>query len=162
MTPTPTTNATLSFRVSGFTTLSEGLDYAAQGRTGCNFFTARGELQQVLPYRELRRNARDLAARLAGLGLARASRVAIIAETSPEFLEFFFACQYAGLIPVPLPLSVNFGGREAYEERLRGMLRTAGARVAVASEDLVAALRAAAAGTAADLVGTPDDLSGAV
>ena len=158
MTPTPTTNATLLFRVSGFTTLSEGLDYAAQGRTGCNFFTARGELQQVLPYRELRRNARDLAARLAGLGLARASRVAIIAETSPEFLEFFFACQYAGLIPVPLPLSVNFGGREAYEERLRGMLRTAGARVAVASEDFVAALRAAAAGTAADLVGTPDDL----
>ena len=36
------------------------------------------------------------------------------------------------------------------------MLRTAEARVAIASEDLVAALRAAA-GTAADLVGTPDD-----
>jgi fatty-acyl-CoA synthase len=156
MTPTPTTNATLPFRVRGFTTLSEGLDYAAQGRTGCNFFTARGELQQVLPYHELRRRARDVAARLAGLDLARGSRVAIIAETSPEFLEFFFACQYAGLIPVPLPLSVNFGGREAYEERLRGMLRTAEARVAIAAPDLVATLRAAAAGTAADLVDAPD------
>jgi fatty-acyl-CoA synthase len=132
------------------------LDYAAQGRTGCNFFTARGELQQVLPYHELRRRARDVAARLAGLDLARGSRVAIIAETSPEFLEFFFACQYAGLIPVPLPLSVNFGGREAYEERLRGMLRTAEARVAIAAPDLVATLRAAAAGTAADLVDAPD------
>jgi fatty-acyl-CoA synthase len=156
MTPTPTTNATLPFRVSGFATLSEGLDYAAQGRTGCNFFTARGELQHVLPYRELRRRARDVAARLAKLDLARGSRVAIIAETSPEFLEFFFGCQYAGLIPVPLPLSVNFGGREAYEERLRGMLRTAEARVAIAAPDLVATLRAAAAGTAADLVDTPD------
>src|SRR5690606_5033188 len=106
MTPTPTTNATLPFRVSGFATLAEGLDYAARGRTGCNFFSARGELQQVLPYRELRERARDLAARLAGLDLARGSRVALIAETSPEFLEFFFACQYAGLIPVPLPLAV--------------------------------------------------------
>ena len=74
--------------------------------------------------------------------------MAIIAETSPEFLEFFFACQYAGLIPVPLPLSVNFGGREAYEERLRGMLGTAQARVAIASEELIATLRSAAAGTA--------------
>jgi fatty-acyl-CoA synthase len=156
MTPTPTTNLTLPFRVSGFATLSEGLDYAAQGRTGCNFFTARGELQQVLPYRELRRRAGDLAARLAGLDLARGSRVAIIAETSPDFLEFFFACQYAGLIPVPLPLSINFGGREAYEERLRGMLRTAEARLAIAAQDLVGTLRAAAAGTAADLVDTPD------
>ncbi|HLT00670.1 MAG TPA: fatty acyl-AMP ligase [Geminicoccaceae bacterium] len=156
MTPTPTTNATLPFRVSGFATLAEGLDYAARGRTGCNFFSARGELQQVLPYRELRERARDLAARLAGLDLARGSRVALIAETSPEFLEFFFACQYAGLIPVPLPLAVNFGGRDAYVERLRRMLQTAEARVAIASADLVATLRAAAAGTAADLVGTPD------
>ena len=28
---------------------------------------------------------------------------------------FLFGCQYAGLVPVPLPLSVNFGGRAAYE-----------------------------------------------
>ena len=66
MTPTPTTNETLPFRVRGFVTLAEGLDYAAQGRTGCNFFSARGELEQVLPYKELRRRARDLAARLGG------------------------------------------------------------------------------------------------
>ena len=156
MTPTPTTNGTLPFRVSGFATLSEGLDYAAQGRTGCNFYRPRRAAAGSAISRAAQ--ARPGTGRaIGGLGLARGSRVAIIAETSPEFLEFFFACQYAGLIPVPLPLSVNFGGREAYEERLRGMLRTAQARVAIASEDLVAALRAAAAGTAADLVGTPDD-----
>jgi fatty-acyl-CoA synthase len=158
MTPTPTTNAKLPFRLSGFATLSEGLDYAARGETGCNFFSARGELQQVLPYRELRARALNVAARLAGLECARGSRVAIIADTSPEFLELFFACQYAGLIPVPLPLCVNFGGREAYEERLRGMLGTARARVAVASEELIATLRSAAIGTGVDLVGTPDEL----
>jgi fatty-acyl-CoA synthase len=160
MTPTPTTNARLPFRLSGFATLSEGLDYAARGETGCNFFSARGDLEQVLPHRELRWRAQDLAARLAGLEFARGSRVAIIAETSPEFLEFFFACQYAGMIPVPLPLSVNFGGREAYQERLRGMLRTAQARIAVASEELIGTLRSAAAGTGVHLVGTPDEFRG--
>jgi fatty-acyl-CoA synthase len=160
MTPTPTTNARLPFRLSGFTTLSEGLDYAARGETGCNFFSARGELDLVLPYRELRWRAQDLAARLAGLDFARGSRVGIVAETSPEFLEVFFACQYAGLIPVPLPLSVNFGGREAYEQRLKGMLRTAQARAAVASEQLIATLRSAAAGTGVNLVGTPEELRG--
>jgi hypothetical protein len=54
MTATPTTNATLPFRASGFRTLTQGLDYAAQGETGCNFFSVRGELAQVLPYRGLR------------------------------------------------------------------------------------------------------------
>jgi fatty-acyl-CoA synthase len=157
MTPTPTTNARLPFRLSGFATLAEGLDYAARGETGCNFFSARGELEQVLPYRELRWRAEDFAARLAGLGFSRGSRVAIVAETSPAFLEFFFACQYAGLIPVPLPLSVNFGGREAYEERLNGMLRTAQVRVAVASDELITTLRSAAAGTGVDLVAAPDE-----
>ena len=160
MTPTPTSNATLPFRVRGLATLAEGLDYAAQGETGCNFFSARGQLEQVLPYRELRERARDLAVRLTGLGLARGSRAAIIAESSPEFLEFFFACQYAGLIPVPLPLSVNFGGREAYEGRLRGMLRTAQASIAVSSEELIETLRAAAADAGVALVGTSEEFRG--
>lgn len=158
MTPTPTTDPGLPFRLRGFAALTEGLDYAARGQTGCNFFSARGDLEQALPYRELRAQARDLASRLAGLGFARGTRMAIIAETSPEFLVAFFACQYAGLVPVPLPLSVNFGGREAYEERLAGMLRTAGARIAVASADLVATLRTAAVGTEASLVVTHDEL----
>jgi fatty-acyl-CoA synthase len=158
MTPTPTTNLRLPFRLSGFRTLTEGLDYAARGETGCNFFSARGELERVVSYCALRAHATDLARRLAGLGFARGSRVALIAETSPEFLMLFFACQYAGLIPVPLPLSVNFGGREAYEERLRGMLRTAQARVAIAPEELVGTLRNAASGSGVDLVGTPAEV----
>jgi fatty-acyl-CoA synthase len=94
-----------------------------------------------------------------GLGFARGSRVALVAETTPEFLELFFACQYAGLIPVPLPLSVNFGGREAYQERLEGMLRTAQARAAIASQELVGVLRAAASGLGVDLIGSPEEFA---
>ena len=153
--PTPTVNPTLPFRVSGFETLAAGLDYAARGETGCNFFSARGELEQALSYREIRARAIELALRLTAARLPRGARVAIVAETRPDFLIFFFGCQYAGLIPVPLPLSVNFGGREAYEERLSGMLRTAGALAAMASDELIGTLRRAAEGTPASMVGTP-------
>ena len=40
--------------------------------------------------------------------------MALVAETQPEFVIGFFACQFAGLIPAPLPLPAAFGGRDAY------------------------------------------------
>jgi fatty-acyl-CoA synthase len=160
MIPTPTTNAKLPFRVHGFDNLAAGLDFAAKGETGCNFFSARGQLEQTLTYRDLRERAVDLALRLRTLGLARGARAAIVAETSPEFLVFFFACQYAGLVPVPLPLSVNFGGREAYEERLSGMIGTAQAEIAVASVELFGTLRNACALTPDTMVGTHEEFCG--
>ncbi len=145
--PTPTTNRSLPFRVDGFATLVDGLDYAARGETGFNFHSPRGELRTVLPYAELRDNARRLAERLPRTGLVRGDRIAIIAETGPDFVTAFFACQYAGLIPVPLPLAVNFGGREAYAERLHGMLTAADVRLAIASSELLPLLCEAATGT---------------
>ena len=154
---TPSTNLKLPFRVKGFDTLVAGLDYAASGDTGCNFFSARGELAHGVTYREIRERAVDLAQRLDALGFTRGTRVAMISETPPDFVVAFFACQYAGLIPVPLPLSVNFGGRDAYVERLRGMLLAAGARIAIASDDLLALLQEAAAGTTVKVSGSLDD-----
>lgn len=159
MSPTPSTNSTLPYRAGGFESLAAGLDYAAEGQTGCNFFSPRGELERTLSYRELRELALDQALRLRGLGLPRGTRIAIVADTTPEFLICFFSCQYAGLVPVPLPLSVNFGGRSAYEERLSGMIQTARARVAIASADLIEPLRNAAAGSTANLVGTHAEIS---
>jgi fatty-acyl-CoA synthase len=155
---TPSANRRLPFRVDGYATLTEGLDYTARGETGANFFSPRGDLAHVLPYRELRERAQDLAIRLRASRLRRGDRVGLIAETTPDFLIVFFACQYAGLVPVPLPLSINFGGRQAYAERLRGMLLAAGARAAVASEELIETLKVAAAPTAASLVATPAEL----
>jgi fatty-acyl-CoA synthase len=158
MSPTPSTNWKLPGRTGGFESLAAGLDYAARGQTGCNFFSARGDLEQTLPYRELRERAMDQALRFHRLGLPRGTRVAIVADTTPDFLICFFGCQYAGLVPVPLPLSVNFGGRAAYEQRLGGMIRTARARVAIASSDLIEPLRNAAANSSASLVGTHDEI----
>ncbi len=156
--PTPSANSDLPFQVGGFATLSEGLDYAAQGDTGFNFFSTRGELERALPYRELRERARSLASRLLMAGLQRGDRVGVIAETTPDFLIVFFACQYAGVVPVPLPVCVNFGGQSAYIERLRSMLESADARAAIGAQELIATLTAASAGTSVDVVATVDAL----
>jgi len=152
---TASTNSNLSFRIADFETLIDGLEYAAAGSTGCNFFSPRGELQEALTYREIRDRAVALAQRLVRAGIERGSRVALVAETSPDFLIFFYGCQYAGLIPVPLPLTIHLGGHEAYVERLRTMIAKAGAVVAVAPADMLHYLQEAAVGLR--MVGTPAD-----
>ena len=110
---TPTLH-TLPFRAADFATLAEALDYAAQGETGANFYSGRGQLYAAMPYSVLREESRVLGRKLLGMGLQKGDRVALVAETNPDFLRFFFACQYAGLIPVALPASVNLGGHTVY------------------------------------------------
>ena len=156
---TPTVNRALPFRTGGFRTLVEGLDYAARGETGMNFYNGRGELERVLSYRELRERAGEVAPRLSGLGLARLERVAIVAETGPEFLLAFMACQLAGLVPVPLPLALSLGTHRTHVERLRGMLESSRARVAIASEAYRDQLVEAAVGTRVAWVGTHAELA---
>ena len=102
MIPTQT-NQSLAVKITGYNNLVDVLEYAAQGDTGYNFYDGRGHLSTVLPYSELRDEAMVLARRLLGLGCERGARVGIIAETEPMFHRFFFACQYAGLIPIALP-----------------------------------------------------------
>jgi fatty-acyl-CoA synthase len=154
---TATSNSVLPLRVGAFETIWEGLDYAARGETGCNFFSSRGAPGRSLTYADIRSEAIDLALRLSSLKLPRGSRFAIVAETTPHFLTFFHACQYVGLIPVPLPLSINLGGHEAHVARLRSMLSAARPAAAVASEDLLPSLIEATAGLGVELAGTPDD-----
>lgn len=155
---TPTTNPALSLRLGAFATLAEGLDYAARGITGFNFFSPRGEPLESIPYAELWERARDLATRLAG-GFQRRERIALVAETSVDFVIAFFACQYAGLIPVPLPLSMHIGGREAYVRHLHGMLKVSDARLVLAPPDLVATLTEASHGTGVTAVVTSADFA---
>jgi fatty-acyl-CoA synthase len=145
----------LPLRRADFACLADALDYAALGTTGANFYSGRGKLTAVLPYRALREKALMLARRLLSLSLERGARVAIVAETNPDFLRFFFACQYAGLVPVALPAAVNLGGHDAYVVRLRGLLLGCGASVAMASSQFQRFLREAAEGVDLAFVGTP-------
>jgi fatty-acyl-CoA synthase len=156
---TPTINAQAQ-RLADFDTLIEALEYAAKGTTGYNFHDARGNLRSVLPYRVLRQNAHLSAQRLSGFGLPRGSRVAIIADTSPEFIELFFACRYAGLVPFAMPVPVNLGSHAIYVQQLRAMLNSGQASIALANLDYVNFLEEAAKETEyIKWVGTPDQLS---
>jgi len=155
MEATPTTNS-LPLRLADFSTLAEALDYAAQGETGFNFYTGGGELYSALPYADLREEARSLARRLLGLGLERGARIALVADTTPDFPLFFFACQYAGFVPVPLTASIHLGGHKSYVEQLRRLLNICQAEVAIASMDFLPFLSEAAEGLDLRFVGSPE------
>lgn len=144
MTITPTAPGR-PFQQGGFATLTEALDFAAQGPTGVNLYGLRGELIEAIPYAELRARARALAARLLAAGLKTHDRVGLVAETDADFITAFFACQYARLTPAPLPLPAPLGGRDAYVEQIARMLGSAKAAAVFGPESLVPWLAEAAA-----------------
>jgi fatty-acyl-CoA synthase len=115
--PTPTSDM-LERRFSDFSTLGEALDYAATGERGLNFHDMRGELARAYPFSELRKDALDIAYRLISHGVKPEDRIALIAETGPDFAALFFGCVYAGAWPVPLPLPTSFGGKDSYIDQL--------------------------------------------
>jgi fatty-acyl-CoA synthase len=122
--PTPTEDA-LPRRFADFDTLGEALDYAARGTRGLNFHDPRGVLVRAYPFRELREDSLRAARRLVAEGVKRKDRIALIAETGPEFAALFFGAVYAGAWPVPLPLPTSFGGRDSYIEQLGVQLKSA-------------------------------------
>jgi len=155
MIATPTNN-TLLLKSGDFPSLSDALNYAGSGQTGCNFYSGRGKLTHSLSYSDLREQAQRLAKRINSLGLPRGSRAALIADTTPDFIRFFFACQYAGLIPVPLPISLHLGGHQAYVTQLRRLIQNCQASIAMAPEGFEPFLEEASTGLGLTLVGGPE------
>ena len=152
---TPTENR-LPLRPADFSNLAEALDYAAAGVTGCNFYNGRGAIETVLPYEQLREEALGLAHRLLGLGVERGARVALAAETDPDFLRFFFACQYAGLVPVPLPVPITLGSHKAYVSQLKTMLASCRPSIAAAPGSILPLMNEAADGLELAFTGSPE------
>ncbi len=140
---------------SDFSSLAEALDYAAQGQTGYNFYSGRGKLYAALSFKKLRDEARTLARKLISIGVSRGSRVALVANTHPEFVRFFFACQYAGLTPVPLPAKIQLSGRREYINQLERLLSICQAKLAMATDDFMPFLTEAAARLDIHFVGNP-------
>jgi fatty-acyl-CoA synthase len=155
----PTDVAGCRIRRAEFSTLTEALDYAATGRAGFNFYSGRGELLAVLPYRDLKDQAQSLARRMIRAGLHRGERVAIIAESSADFVRTFWASQYAGLIPVPLPTPAAFAGRGNYIHHINPMMEAARPLALIAPGVFLESARQAAARLQVELVGTVEDLN---
>jgi fatty-acyl-CoA synthase len=133
--PTPTMSAGAPLALRQFETLTDALEYAAQGEAGYTFYNLRGEVSEALPYRAVRDEAQALARKIAAR-FERGARIALVAETSPDFFRVFFACQYAGVIPAPIPLPVNLGGKEGYLTQVRLMAQGAKAAAAVGPASL--------------------------
>jgi fatty-acyl-CoA synthase len=129
------TDSGLTQRLGSFATLAEALDYAAGGQSGLNFYASDASLTAMLTYAELRSRAVTMAGRLAA-AFPRNARIGLVAETSPEFVTAFMACQYAGVIPAPLTLPAAFGGKEAYEWQVSRMAQTADLAAVMAPDEL--------------------------
>ena len=90
-----------------------------------------------------------------GAGLEPGERIGLIAESDGDFARLFFACQYAGLVPAPLPLPSAFGGKDGYISHLRRMMESAQAIAAFGPAVLEAWLGEAVAGLDLRIAGTP-------
>ena len=122
LTPTPN-DCDLPRIRADFATFNDAVDYAARSKKGLNFHDMRGELQLVYPYSQMRDDALAMAYRLIDAGVQKADRIALIAETGPDFAALFCACTYVGAWPVPLPLPTTFGGKESYIDQLSVQLQ---------------------------------------
>jgi fatty-acyl-CoA synthase len=156
----PTDSGGCRLRLGDFSALTEALDYAASSRAGFNFYSARGELMEVLPYRDLRDQAVTLARRMLRATLSARDRVALVAETGSHFMRAFFACQYAGLIPVPLPAPGAFAGQASYVAHVRSLLAGATAAAVLTPTPYLEMIRQAAEPIGLKMIGTFAELDG--
>ncbi|WP_076073200.1 fatty acyl-AMP ligase [Sphingomonas montana] len=131
-------------RFADFATLGDALDYAAAGTCGLNFHDPRGQLTRAYPYAELRADAQDVARRLIAAGVAPGDRIAMLAETGPDFAALFFGTVIAGAWPVPLPLPTSFGGRDSYIDQLAVQLGSSDPRMLFYPAELATMAAAAA------------------
>ncbi len=154
--PTPTLDPDLPRRYADFTTLLEALNYAAKGIRGLNFYSPRGELESKNTYSQIRDRSYEIGQRLVHFGIKRHSRVALIAETNEDFVCYFLGCQYAGLLPVPLPLPTSFGGRDGYTEQLHQQMKSCEASAALSAAYMLPLLDEATSGLNMRFVGSPD------
>jgi fatty-acyl-CoA synthase len=143
MTPTPNRCA-LPRRFSDFATFGEALDYAAQGIRGLNFHDPRGNLTRAYPFAELRLDALAMARRLVARGVKPGDRIALAAQTCPEFAALFCGAIYAGAWPVPLPLPTSFGGKESYIDQLATQLESADPSILLYPDEIAEMAHAAA------------------
>jgi fatty-acyl-CoA synthase len=144
LTPTPNDCDLPRIRAQ-FATFNEAIDYAAQSLKGLNFHDMRGELAHVYPYKTMREDALTMARRLIAAGIGKEDRVALIAETGPDFAALFCACVYAGAWPVPLPLPTTFGGKDNYIDQLAIQLMSSDPKVLIYPEEIAEMASAAAA-----------------
>lgn len=85
---------------------------------------------------ELERETGRRAAALQERGMRKGDRIGIIVIEPEDFVLTFLAALRVGVIPVPLYPPMSFGSLDAYADRTRMVLDSAGARLLIASAKL--------------------------
>ncbi|QXJ23792.1 AMP-binding protein [Actinomadura graeca] len=117
----------------GAATVPEVLELAARGPRGITFID--GNLRETpLPYRLLAAAARRAATALAGLGVRRGDRVAMLSSTSPRLLICLFGAWRAGAVPVVLAPPHRLSEVAVIMADIRGRLDHVGARCLVVAD----------------------------
>lgn len=119
-------------------TLVDVLDYRAARQPHDEIFTfldGAGEARDAIAYHGLHTRARALAVRLRECAIP-GDRVVLLVPPGLEYVTAFFACLYAGVVAVP---AYPPNPRRA-EPRVSRLVADCGARVALASTDLIARL----------------------
>lgn len=134
---TPTKNKVLPFKTAGFESLIDGLEYAAQGESGFNFYNSQAELVSVLSYADWLNSSIKMAHYLLAYGLKKGDHLPIIAENKPEFLVLFYACQYIGVIVCPLPAVTSRVEYAFYAEKTLRLASLTNAKFIVSSDAFI-------------------------
>lgn len=128
------------FRPGGFSTIAEALDYAADGSTGITFNSGQGVPEVSMTYGELRALAREFATGLIAAGFRPFDRLALIAKSDAQFLAAFYGCQYASIVPCPMPYRTFVGAKDVYREQIGRMVADGGIRGIIAPTPLAPVL----------------------
>ena len=158
MEATPTQN-NLATPTSGFLWSRRGVGITPHnGETGANFYDGRGRLYAALcPIPRCANVPEAWRGESSDSGLkTRRSRRAGCGNHPRILSSFSFACQYAGVIPVPLTAAVTLGSHNAYVRQLHGFLTNCDASILIAPPGYEEYLDEASEGVKLEFCGTPE------
>jgi acyl-CoA synthetase (AMP-forming)/AMP-acid ligase II len=139
---------TVSHEVSAGPILHETLlgaveqSFAARGDAPAFTYLVDGQIDaaETYSFAELDSAARRVAAELQALGVRAGDRVMLLVTPGREMVAGFMGCIFAGAIAVPAPPPGPFVGTRG-TERLRSILKDAGATVVLTTSNLVSVLQ---------------------
>ena len=138
-------------RMGGFSSLPQALRYAATAfpDQGFSYFDGQGQLSARMGYGELWRRACAVAVWMrTGIAAQRGTRIGLLAQTGPDFIVHFCACQLLGWVPCPLPLPASLQGASRYQQALANLQAAAGIELLIGPRQLLASLQTGMSGLA--------------
>jgi fatty-acyl-CoA synthase len=125
-----------------FDTVVEALAAAkADSRNGFTFQNLHGD-ETKYTFAELEAETARRAAAMQQLGLHKGDRLGLVIAEPEDFVLAFLAALRTGVVPVPLYPPHYLGGLENYCKQTGAILRSSGARVLVASPQVIGIVRA--------------------